>query len=537
MKCAIYCRKSTDENDKKHADKSVARQLAQARQFIKKQGWTVAEDHIDDGISGAEFDKRPGFQALLEAVKAKRVEAVVTMEPSRLGREMTMTAYCIRIILDAGVRIFYYSTGEEEKADTPTDRLVGMVKGYADEMERLKARQRVRDSHLHKAQQGFATHDAAYGYTTVREDGHSVFEIVPEKAEIVRRVFTMYARGDGYQRITKQLEEDEITPPRKGWWPGTVRDILRRELYIGKFVWGRTRKEDKLKRAGILVRQDPTVTMTMKHLRIVPQELWDAVHRRMRQEQATYIRDRRGRLMAKPEAGRAGKYLLAGFARCVVCQGGMIVKGSERRYYACVSHHLRGNKGCTNTLTKRIEPVDRAVLDYLANEILQPTRMAYIMAEVTKRLREEARTRPDTFRQKEHRKTKLHREVENLIQAAADGRPPQSLLRAIRDKEMEITTLDKELTASHSATSDDRELERDLALIEHDLAHIRNLLGGSVKQARQILKVFLPSRLIFTPDNGGYDIRGQCNLGGLLRFQNSDKTPRPFIPLFHRMKR
>ncbi len=95
MRCAIYARKSTDENDKNHADKSVARQIAQARQFIKKRGdhadksvarqiaqarqfikkrgWNVAEEHADDGISGAEFDKRPGFRSLLESVKAKRV--------------------------------------------------------------------------------------------------------------------------------------------------------------------------------------------------------------------------------------------------------------------------------------------------------------------------------------------------------------------------------------------------------------------------------------------------------------------------------
>ena len=157
MKCAIYARKSTDESGKNKEDTSVARQFAQARQFIKKQGWTVAEEHKDDGISGAEFDRRPGFQALLESVKAKRVDVVVTMELSRLGRDMTMTAYCIRIILDAGCRIFYYSTGEEEKANTPTDRLVSTIKTYTDEMERLNARQRVRDAHLHKAQQVLAT--------------------------------------------------------------------------------------------------------------------------------------------------------------------------------------------------------------------------------------------------------------------------------------------------------------------------------------------------------------------------------------------
>ena len=60
MRCAIYARKSTDEPDKTKEDKSVARQIARAREFIKKRGWAVAEEHADDGISRAEFDKRIG---------------------------------------------------------------------------------------------------------------------------------------------------------------------------------------------------------------------------------------------------------------------------------------------------------------------------------------------------------------------------------------------------------------------------------------------------------------------------------------------
>jgi len=333
-------------------------------------------------------------------------------------------------------------------------------------------------------------------------------------------------------RLAKQLGEDGVKPPRarRGWWPGTIREILRREMYIGIFTWGRTRKEDRVGRAGILVRQDPTVKVDLEpHLRIVPQELWNAVQRRIRQEQALYIRDRRGRLMAKPEAGRAGKHLLAGFARCGRCNGGMIVKISKHRNYACCNHHLRGNAVCTNTLKKRIELVDHAVLDHLAGEILQPKRIANIMAEVAQRLRDEAASRPDAHKQKERQKAKLEREVQNLIRATADGHPPPTLLRAIRDRETEIATLERELTATQAATNDDREIERDLALIEHDLAHVRDLLGGSVKQARQILKVFLPDRLVFTPqENGEYDITGQCNLGGLLRFQNGIRRTRHF---------
>ncbi len=538
MKCSIYARKSTDESGKNKEDTSVVRQFANSRKFIKKKGWVVVEQHVysDDGISGAEFENRPGFQRLIAALKPKAFDVVVCSEPSRLGRDMTFTAYFVRQIVGAGVRIFYYQTDEEEKADTPEARLIGTIKSFTDEMERLRNRQRVREAHRHKAERGYALHGASFGYSIVKHNGHSVFQIVPEEADVVRDIFTKYVEGYGLQRLAKYLEEKEIESPRKGWWPSSIRGILRREMYIGKFVWGRTRKEDQVGRAGILVQQDPTVTMDVEHLRIVPQELWEVVQRRIRQEQANYIRDRRGRLMAKPEAWRAGKHLLAGFAKCAVCNGGMVVKGSggrsrnrppdhRRRYYCCCSNHLRGPKGCTNVLKKRIETVDHAVLDYLANEILQPKRMSFIMAEIAQRLRDEARCHPQALKQKERQKAKLEREVENLIQATADGRPPQILLRAIRDRESEIAVLNRELVASQAAAVDDQELERDLALSEHVLKHIRDLLGGSVQQARQILKVFLPDRLIFTPQNGGYDIKGQCNLGGLVRFQNKDGSP------------
>ena len=117
MRCAIYARKSTEEPDKHADNKSTTRQVEHAKRFIEERGWTCMEEHVyvDDGISGAEFQNRPGFQALIAALKSKQFDAVVCSEPSRLGRDMTFTAYFVRQITDAEVRIFYYLTGEEEK--------------------------------------------------------------------------------------------------------------------------------------------------------------------------------------------------------------------------------------------------------------------------------------------------------------------------------------------------------------------------------------------------------------------------------------
>jgi len=95
MIAAVYARKSTEQNTNDE-EKSVARQIAHARAYATRNGWTVVDEHIyvDDGISGAEFIKRPGFLRLMNALKPRAPFQVLIMsEESRLGREQIETAY------------------------------------------------------------------------------------------------------------------------------------------------------------------------------------------------------------------------------------------------------------------------------------------------------------------------------------------------------------------------------------------------------------------------------------------------------------
>ena len=88
MIAAIYARKSTEQNGVGDEEKSVTRQIEHARAYAAKKGWTVAEDsvYVDDGISGAEFVKRPGFLRLMNALKPKPAFQILIMsEESRLG--------------------------------------------------------------------------------------------------------------------------------------------------------------------------------------------------------------------------------------------------------------------------------------------------------------------------------------------------------------------------------------------------------------------------------------------------------------------
>jgi DNA invertase Pin-like site-specific DNA recombinase len=69
MIAAIYARKSTEQTGVSDEARSVTRQIEHARAYAARKGWTVADEHVyqDDGISGAEFLKRPGFLRLMNA--------------------------------------------------------------------------------------------------------------------------------------------------------------------------------------------------------------------------------------------------------------------------------------------------------------------------------------------------------------------------------------------------------------------------------------------------------------------------------------
>ena len=112
MIVALYARKSTDQAGAGDKSESVERQIAHARAYAVRKGWTVADAHVyaDDGISGAEFgDRRPGLARLLNALRPRPPFQVLVMsEESRLGRESIEVAYALKAFVRAGVRVFLY---------------------------------------------------------------------------------------------------------------------------------------------------------------------------------------------------------------------------------------------------------------------------------------------------------------------------------------------------------------------------------------------------------------------------------------------
>jgi DNA invertase Pin-like site-specific DNA recombinase len=246
---AVYARKSTEQHGVADEQTSVARQVEHARAFAARKGWIVDEAcvFVDDGISGAEFANRPDFLRLMNSLKPRPAFQVLVMaEESRLGREAIETAYALKQLVTAGVRVFFYLEDRERTLDSPTDKIMLSLTTFADELEREKARQRTYDAMARKARSGHVTGGRVFGYDNAEitdasgRRSHVERRINHAEAAVVRRIFELCGAGTGYTRIAKLLNAEGAPAPRPqqdrpaGWSPSTVHDVLRRSLYRGK---------------------------------------------------------------------------------------------------------------------------------------------------------------------------------------------------------------------------------------------------------------------------------------------------------------
>src|SRR5262245_13498784 len=172
MNAAIYARKSTEQRGVSAEAKSVARQIELARAFAVTRGWTVRDEHIyaDDGISGAEFEKRPGLQRMLhDALTGLQppFAVVIVSEQKSIGREVSETSFTIKRLAQADVQIVEYVHGRSLTPKNWIDKLTGTVLASIDEGHREQTRERVHESHAAKHARGHVVGGRVFGYRNV----------------------------------------------------------------------------------------------------------------------------------------------------------------------------------------------------------------------------------------------------------------------------------------------------------------------------------------------------------------------------------
>ena len=516
-RCAIYARKST-EQDRDGDDRSVNRQIADARDFAEARGWTIEESHVyvDDAVSGAEVKRLRARQRLLDHIRdGATFDVLLLRNSSRFSRRDGDEAFAeLKAISKAGVEIWFTEDGTQFKHGTFESNVIGFMKSEsAAEYRRFVTRQ-TSDAMFRKARAGHVTGGRVFGYDNVRVNGHVERRINEGEAAIVRRIFERSAAGDGLATIASELNADGVPATRSatGWAPGTVRAILLRDLYRGEIVYGKSKKRD----ADGARHQRPLpesrwIRVPAPELRIVSPEIEAATAARRASMAARRLP---GRVGGRPP-GQGSPYLLVGLLRCGVCGGTMEVlsrqHGSQRRFaYHCYAARRKGAAVCANRLPARLDEANAAVVAEVTKTLLDPAvlrrAMDYALTVLAEDGSEERRA------QMTRRLATLDKECRNLSDAIARGGSLDALLEDLQARDQERRNLRKRLEALETEAGISGVSRSALrARLSASLSDVRNmLLGDETPQAQALLRRLVRGRLTFAPQaDGTYQFTGK----------------------------
>jgi site-specific DNA recombinase len=362
--------------------------MRKCREYAIARGWQEVRTYDDPKLPGGSIDRR-GVQSLMrDAANPNRDFDVILIDTtSRLARTLRDTFDLHGDFEIFGVRVVAVSQGIDTD-DEQSDVLIA-VHGIMDSVylkELAKATHRGLEGRVLK---GLSAGGRCYGYDTKPvEHGGVQWIINPDEAAIIRQIFEWSAVGYSLKRIAGLLNEQKTPPPRKrtdrpyaNWCPTAIREMLRRELYVGHRVWNKTKFIKKPGTNKRIARPRPSTewkALDLPELQIVSQELWNRVQ--VRQDRLKEIYADSGR---KPmNRGYPSAYLLSGFLKCGVCKVNMIIVsgGGRGARYGCPQHWNR--KDCSNKLTIRHEDLERVLLEQLQKAVLTPEAIDYLVGHV-----------------------------------------------------------------------------------------------------------------------------------------------------------
>lgn len=364
MKCAIYIRVSTNRDEQKD---SLVNQEKFFLDYISKNGYNFYATY-SDVASGTSIKNRKSFLQLIEDVKNKKVDIVLTKELSRLGRSVIDTMKFYELCKDNDVHLIAFNNNINTlNNDT---QYISLYVALA-QMESENTSSRIKMALNTIAQNGkFKGSIAPFGY---RID-NKVLKIRDDYTpDIVKRIFKEYVEGKGVDTIARHLTRDGIPTPAKIankknagiFWSGrTIQLILQNRNYTGDLTQCKTYVSSIRTKKRKKVSPEDFIIVENTHEAIISKEDFELVQE---------LLAKRSR---KQNNHRKSTHLFSNLLFCADCGKGMHFK-KNRHGYVCGTYDKHGKfAGCTSHIIREKDLEDIILRDI--NVILKDIKITYI---------------------------------------------------------------------------------------------------------------------------------------------------------------
>ena len=386
----LYLRLSRDDGDKEESN-SITGQRELLRDFLANHSdireYTI---RVDDGWSGSTFE-RPGFQKMMEDVKAGRTNCIVVKDLSRFGRNyLDAGEYIEKIFPFLGVRFIavndnYDSLGGKKSSDD----LIIPFKNLINEAYCRDISVKIRTQLEIKRKKGqYLGSFATYGYLKDEQDKNKL--VVDEfAADIVRDMFQWKLEGVSPQDIANTLNRLGVlspmdykrsrgmkfttpfkTNPKAVWSAATVIRILKNPVYTGVLIQGKATTPSYKVHKRVTKAESEWCVIENNHEAIVSQMLFDNVQKVLRLDT---------RRSPEDEAVT----LFSGMVFCGDCGASMVRKtvpagGRKYVYYVCSAN--KQDKTACSPHRIRDNALEEIVLDSLKVHIQDVIDMSDLLA-------------------------------------------------------------------------------------------------------------------------------------------------------------
>ena len=116
-------------------------QIDELRQVAARRGWTIVDEYLDEGESGAK-DSRPALDRMLEDARTGKLDLIAVWKIDRLSRGMVKLLEMIESFREWGVD-FFSLKDPDFNTTTATGKLLFRITAALCEHERDRLRERV----------------------------------------------------------------------------------------------------------------------------------------------------------------------------------------------------------------------------------------------------------------------------------------------------------------------------------------------------------------------------------------------------------
>ena len=511
LRVAAYCRVSTELEEQQN---SYQVQIAYYTDLInKKKEWTLAGIFADEGISGTQTKKRTKFNRMIRMCRNKKIDLVITKSISRFARNTVDCLEYVRQLKDLGIGVIF----EKENINTLTmtsEFMIALYGSFAQaESESISKNVSWGKEKAYREGKVQFQYKHLLGY---KKGADGKPEIIPEEAETVKLIYTMFLDGHSMKNIALILHVKGIHTKTGSteWRTNTITRILQNEKYVGDALLQKTFTSDCITHKAVKNHGErPMYLVTNHHDPIIDRDTYN----RVQQELARRNSKRKISDKTVTEQGKySSKYALSELLICGHCgtpyrRTTWAARGKKQIVWRCLSRLEHGKKYCPDSPTIKEEQLHRGILRAINNyyscrndivrilkanigSVLECQGQEEILS-VEKRLKEIDQARTDL--------------VNLIASGGCDEDKLDSEFAKLYSEEQSLSER-LEMLKSQNKTSQETQakLDKIMDMIEHEKFELETFDNVLIRKLIECIKVLSKTEILVI-FKGGYEVRAE----------------------------